>query len=235
MFEHLDDLVSELEKLESRLSEIYAGGDQAAARDAGRRHAELKPVVDAYLEYRATEQQIVEARDLLEGETDAEMRDYLRTEVTEKEQHLGDLEERLKELLVPSDPNDGKNVILEIRGTEGGEEANLFAADLFHMYEGLAKRHGWKVEIAVEPAQRHGRVPGDHDGRQGRGRLDAPQARGRRAPRATRAGHREPGARSTPARRPCQCSPRPRRSTSRSIRTTSRSTCTARAVRVGSR
>ncbi len=147
MFEHLDDLVSELEKLESRLSEIYAGGDQAAARDAGRRHAELKPVVDAYQEYRTTELQITEAGELLDGETDAEMREYLRTEVTEKELHLAELEQRLKELLVPSDPNDGKNVILEIRGTEGGEEANLFAADLFHMYEGLAKRHGWKVEI----------------------------------------------------------------------------------------
>ncbi len=147
MFEQLSDLEIELEKLEARLSEIYAGGDQAAARAAGRRHAELKPVVEAYQEYRATEQQVAEARELLEGESDAEMREYLRTEVTEKEQRLGELETRLKELLVPSDPNDGKNVILEIRGTEGGEEANLFAADLFHMYEGLAKRHGWKFEV----------------------------------------------------------------------------------------
>jgi peptide chain release factor 1 len=147
MFEQLGDLETELEKLESRLSEIYAGGDQAAARDAGRRHAELKPVVEAYQEYRATERQLAEARELLEGEDDAEMREYLRTEVGEKEQRLGELETRLKVLLVPSDPNDGKNVILEIRGTEGGEEANLFAADLLHMYEGFAKRNAWKVEI----------------------------------------------------------------------------------------
>jgi peptide chain release factor 1 len=146
MFEQLGDLEAELEKLEARLSEIYAGGDQAAARDAGRRHAELKPVVEAHREYRATEQQLGEARELLEHEDDSEMREYLRTEIGEKEQRLDELEAELKELLVPRDPNDGKNVILEIRGTEGGEEANLFAADLFHMYEGLAKRHGWKVE-----------------------------------------------------------------------------------------
>ena len=147
MFEQLVDLETELEKLESRLSEIYAGGDQQAARDAGRRHAELKPVVEAYREYRSTETQIADARELLEHEDDPEMREYLQTEIVEKDQRLGVLEAHLKELLVPRDPSDGKNVILEIRGTEGGEEANLFAADLFHMYSGLAKRHGWKVEV----------------------------------------------------------------------------------------
>jgi peptide chain release factor 1 len=147
MFEQLVDLETELEKLESRLSEIYAGGDQQAARDAGRRHAELKPVVEAYREYRSTQTQIADARELLEHEGDAEMREYLNTEIAEKDQRLGELEAHLKELLVPRDPSDGKNVILEIRGTEGGEEANLFAADLFNMYSGLAKRHGWKVEV----------------------------------------------------------------------------------------
>ena len=147
MFEQLVDLETELEKLESRLSEIYAGGDQQAARDAGRRHAELKPVVEAYREYRSTEGQIADARELLEHEDDAEMREYLHTEIVENDARLGELEAQLKELLVPRDPSDGKNVILEIRGTEGGEEANLFAADLFHMYSGLAKRHGWKIEV----------------------------------------------------------------------------------------
>jgi peptide chain release factor 1 len=157
MFEHLVDLEAELDKLESRLSEIYAAGDQAAARDAGRRHAELKPVVEAYREYRDTEADIADARELLEHEDDAEMLEYLRTEISDKERRLGELEARLKELLVPRDPSDGKNVILEIRGTEGGEEANLFAADLFHMYEGLAKRHGWKVEtLSSQPSDMGG-------------------------------------------------------------------------------
>ena len=75
------------------------------------------------------------------------MREYLRVEVDDQERRVAELEERLRELLVPTDPNDGKNVIVEIRGAEGGEEANLWAGDLLHMYEGLAKRHGWKTEL----------------------------------------------------------------------------------------
>jgi peptide chain release factor 1 len=147
MFEHLADLEAELEKLESKLPEIYASGDQAAARVAGRRHAELKPVVDAYREYRATETDLADAAEMLAGEADPDMREFLRTELDEKEVHRAELEARLKELLIPSDPNDGKNVIVEIRGAEGGEEANIWAGDLFHMYEGYAKRRGWKLEV----------------------------------------------------------------------------------------
>jgi peptide chain release factor 1 len=146
VFEHLADLESELEKLEARLSDIYASGDQAAARDAGRRHAELKPVVEAYRAYRTTEGELAEARELLDQDPDDEMRAYLRSEVAEKEASLAALETTLKELLVPRDPNSGRNVILEIRGAEGGEEANLWAAELRQMYEAFAKRHGWKVE-----------------------------------------------------------------------------------------
>ena len=157
MFEHLGDLETELEKLESRLGEIFASGDQAAARDAGRRHAELRPLVDAYREYCATDSDLVEARDLLETETDAEMREYLAGEIADKEHHLAAVEARLKELLVPQDPNEGKNVIVEIRGAEGGEEANLWAGDLLHMYEGLAKRRGWKLEtLSSQPSDMGG-------------------------------------------------------------------------------
>ena len=85
MFENLADLETELEKLEARLSEIYASGDQAAARDAGRRHAELKPIVDAYRAYRSTVSDVDDATELLTAEQDPEMRDYLRVEVEEKE------------------------------------------------------------------------------------------------------------------------------------------------------
>jgi len=147
VFEHLADREAELEKLEAGLSAVYSSGDQAAARDAGRRHAELKPIIEAYREYRSTEQDLADARELLARETDAEMREYLSGEIAEKEQHLDDVQERLEELLVRTDENDGKNVIIEIRGTEGGEEANLWAGDLFQMYEGLAKRRGWKTEL----------------------------------------------------------------------------------------
>jgi len=147
VFEHLADVEAELEKLESRLSEIYASGDQSAARDAGRRHAELKPIIDAYREYRAVEADLADAQELVEQETDDEMRRSWRSEVEEKETQRALLEARLKELLIPSDPNAGRNVIVEIRGAEGGEEANLWAADLLQMYEGFAKRHGWKSEV----------------------------------------------------------------------------------------
>jgi peptide chain release factor 1 len=147
VFERLGDLETELEKLESQLSEIYASGDQAAARTAGRRVQELKPVVDAYRDYRATESELTDAREMLSAETDAEMRDYLSGEVAAREAQLGAIDARIRELLVPRDPNDGKNVLVEIRGGEGGEEGNLWAADLFHMYERYADLHRWKVEV----------------------------------------------------------------------------------------
>jgi peptide chain release factor 1 len=147
VFERLAELEVELEKLESKLPEIYASGDQAAARDAGRRHAELKPVVDTYQEYRAAEADLADACEMLQGESDAEMRDYLGEEVATKEAQLVALDAKLRELLVPKDPDDGKNVIVEIRGGEGGEEGNLWAADLFEMYQRYSDLHRWKVEV----------------------------------------------------------------------------------------
>ncbi len=157
MFEHLADLETELEKLESRLPEIYASGDQAAARDAGRRHAQLKPVVDVYRQYRAVDQDLNDARELLAGENDTQMREYLQGEVAEKETALAELDGRLRELLVREDPDEGKNVLVEIRGAEGGEEANLWAGDLYNMYRRYAEAHGWKVEVlASQPSDMGG-------------------------------------------------------------------------------
>ena len=157
MFEHLADLETELDKLEASLPEIYAAGDQAASRDAGRRRAELRPIVDAYRDHRQAELALTDARDLLAGETDSEMREYLRGEIVEQEAAVARLDSRLRELLVPRDPNDGRNVILEIRGAEGGEEANLWAADLARMYEALARRHGWRFEtLSTQPSEMGG-------------------------------------------------------------------------------
>jgi peptide chain release factor 1 len=147
MFDRLAELEAELEKLEVQLPEIYASGDQRAARDAGRRHAELRPIVDSYRAYRDAEADLADARELLAGEDDVEMREYLAGEIEDKDALLTELDARLRELLVPSDPNDGKNVIIEIRGGEGGEEGNLWAADLFHMYERYADLHRWKLEV----------------------------------------------------------------------------------------
>jgi peptide chain release factor 1 len=157
MFERLADLEAELEKLESRLPEVYASGDQAAARDAGRRHSQLKPVVDVYRGYRQVEQDLDDARELLAGEDDTQMREYLQGEVAEKETALAELDARLRELLVPQDPDEGKNVIVEIRGAEGGEEANLWAGDLYNMYRRYAEAHGWKAEVlASQPSDMGG-------------------------------------------------------------------------------
>jgi len=147
VFERLAELEVELEKLESKLPEIYASGDQAAARDAGRRHAQLKPVVETYQEYRTAEADLADAREMLSGESDADMREYLAEEVAAKEAQLVTLDAKLRDLLVPKDPDDGKNVMVEIRGGEGGEEGNLWAADLFEMYQRYSDLHRWKVEI----------------------------------------------------------------------------------------
>ncbi len=147
MFDRLADLEAELEALEARLSGIYSSGDQAAQRDAGRRHRELQPIVEAYRAWRRATAELEEVRELLRSEADGDMRDYYKEEMAEKEALLGELESELKMLLLPRDPNDDKNVIVEIRGAEGGEEANLFAGDLVRMYQRYAERRRWKLEM----------------------------------------------------------------------------------------
>ncbi|MGQ0825272.1 MAG: peptide chain release factor 1 [Actinomycetota bacterium] len=156
MFEQLNELEVELDKLEAELSGIYASGDRRASRDAGRRHAELKPVVDAYRRWRRATTDAADARELLAGEDDAEMREYLKAEINEKEQRVASLEVEIRELLLPRDPNEGRNVIVEIQGTEGGEEANLWAGDLFRMYQRFAERNGLKLEVLEGQQSDHG-------------------------------------------------------------------------------
>ncbi|MCU1426797.1 MAG: peptide chain release factor 1 [Actinomycetia bacterium] len=156
MFEQLQDLEAELDRLEAELPGVFAAGDRAASRDAGRRHAELKPVVDAYRAWRKANADLIEARDLLDGETDAEMRSYLKGEIAEKEVAAADLEAEIKQLLLPRDPNEGRNVIVEIQGTEGGEEANLWAGDLFRMYQRFAEGNGLRIEVLSSQPSEHG-------------------------------------------------------------------------------
>ncbi len=157
MFERLVELETETEKLETQLPELYASGDQQAAAMAGKRLAELRPVVEAFRAHRDTEADLTEAREMLAAEPDAEMRDYLESEIAAKQAALDELDARLRELLVPRDPDDGKNVIVEIRGGEGGEEGNLWAADLFEMYQRYADLHHWKVEVlATQPSDMGG-------------------------------------------------------------------------------
>jgi peptide chain release factor 1 len=116
MFEQLGELETELDRLEGELPTIYASGDRRASRDAGRRHAALKPIVDAYREWRKASGDLSDARELLAHESDAEMREYLQGEIAEKEERLDALEHEIKELLLPRDPNEGRNVIIDHGG-----------------------------------------------------------------------------------------------------------------------
>jgi peptide chain release factor 1 len=156
MFEHLEPLEAEFDRLEADLPRIYATGDRRAARTAGRRAAELKAVVDAYREWKKVSEEAASARELLEGESDAEMREFIGSELAQQERRLADLEGEIKELLVPRDPNEGRNVIMEIQGTEGGEEANLWAGDLYRMYQRFAERHGMRTEVLSSQPSEHG-------------------------------------------------------------------------------
>jgi peptide chain release factor 1 len=156
MFEQLAALAEELEKLEADLPRIYAAGDRRASRDAGRRQQELRPVVEAYAEWRQVSQDVDDARELLDGLSDPAEKETWRAELADKEAQLEVLEGRIKELLLPHDPNEGRNVIVEIQGTEGGEEANLWAGDLYRMYQHFAERHGLKIEVLSSQPSEHG-------------------------------------------------------------------------------
>ncbi len=156
MFEQLAALADELDRLEADLPRIYAAGDRRASRDAGRRQQELRPVVEAYAEWRQVTQDVEDAREFFEGATDPAERDQWRAELADKEAQAAALEERIKELLLPRDPNEGRNVIIEIQGTEGGEEANLWAGDLYRMYQHFAERHGLKIEVLSSQPSEHG-------------------------------------------------------------------------------
>jgi peptide chain release factor 1 len=147
VFEQLEELEGELERLEIDLPGIHASGDRRAAQTAGRRYAELKPLVDAYRAWRKASAELADADGMLASESDHEMREYLRTEIEEKTALADGLAAEVRELLLPRDPNEGRNVIVEIQGTEGGEEANLWAGDLFRMYQRYAERNGLKLEV----------------------------------------------------------------------------------------
>jgi peptide chain release factor 1 len=156
MFEQLADLEAEFDKLEAGLSDIAAAGDRRATRDAGRRYAELKPVVEGYRAWRAATDELAETRGLLSGEQDPEMKAEIDSEIATLARRIEGLEAELKELLLPRDPNDGRNAIVVIQGTEGGEEANLWAADLFRMYQRYSETHGLKLEVLSSQPSDHG-------------------------------------------------------------------------------
>jgi len=149
----LDDRLAALEKefeaIETELAEPATASDLDRVRDLSRRHKELADVVGSWRQLAQARSDRDTARELLE-ETAGEDREILRAELDAAEASIAELEDRLRELLLPKDPNDGRNVIVEIRGAEGGEEANLFARDLYLMYTRYAAARGWGIEVLSE-------------------------------------------------------------------------------------
>ena len=146
MFDRLKSVEDEFVSLEASLSDPDIVNDQAKMRLVTRRYKDLTPVVDCVRRYHARSADAQAARELLTVATDDE-RQLLKDELAETEGELAKLEEELRLLMLPKDPNDGRAVIMEIRGAEGGEEANLFARDLYDMYRAFAAAKGWSVEV----------------------------------------------------------------------------------------
>jgi peptide chain release factor 1 len=146
VFERLAALEDEYEHVVARLSEPDVAADQRAFRDLSRRHKQLETIVSAYRAHQQAASDLATAKEMY-ADAGGEDRDMLRAEIDDAGERMARLEDELHVLLLPHDPNDNKNVIVEIRGAEGGEEANLFAKDLFEMYMRYAERMNWKVEM----------------------------------------------------------------------------------------
>jgi peptide chain release factor 1 len=147
MFEKLESVAQRFQQLENDLSNPELLARQKEYQQLARDHAEMAPIVESYRQYNNLQQQIQENQDLFEQEGDAEMRELIRQELGQLKEKLEKTEVELKLMLLPKDPNDDKNVILEIRAGTGGEEAALFAAVLLRMYVRYAEQRNWKVEI----------------------------------------------------------------------------------------
>ena len=147
MFDKLEDLLIRLEEILSELQEPDVASDPNRFRKLMKEQSELTPIVEAYKEYKACKQNIEESLELLNEESDEDMRELAKEELNESKARVEELEHELKILLLPKDPNDDKNVVGEIRAGAGGDEAALFAAEIYRMYLHYAESKRWKVEL----------------------------------------------------------------------------------------
>ncbi|HEX3354020.1 MAG TPA: peptide chain release factor 1 [Terriglobales bacterium] len=147
MFERLDQIEARYEELTQALASPDVMSDSAKYQKTAKAHSEVSSIVEKYREYKDLKRGIAESKAVLADEKDAEMRAYAQEELDKLEARVGGVEEELKVLLLPKDPNDEKDVILEIRAGTGGDEATLFAAEMFRMYTRYAETQGWKVEV----------------------------------------------------------------------------------------
>ncbi len=147
MFDRLEDILIHFEELQAELSSPYVTEDPVRFRKLMKEQADLAPLVDAYSEYKAAKQDVEDSLLLLEEESDEEMRELAKEELSDAKKRIEDLERQIKILLLPKDPNDDKNVMVEIRAGAGGDEAALFASELYRMYVHYAESQHWKVEL----------------------------------------------------------------------------------------
>src|SRR5437660_3384645 len=147
MFERLDQIEARYEELTQALASPEITGDSAKFQKTAKAHSEISGIVEKYREYKDLTKGIAESRAVLADEKDPEMRAYAQEELDKLEPRVSLIEEELKVLLLPKDPNDEKDVIREIRAGTGGDEATLFAAEMFRMYNRYAETQGWKVEV----------------------------------------------------------------------------------------
>jgi len=147
MFDKLETIENRFDEINLKLSDPEVISNQDEYRKLMKEFSELQELVEKYREYKKVKSEIAEARELLDGELDKDFRELVQLEYDEAREKLAQIETDLKVLLTPKDPNDNRNVIVEIRGGAGGEEAALFASDLFRMYTRYAERHSWRSEI----------------------------------------------------------------------------------------
>lgn len=146
MFDRLEDLLRRYEEIMNELNEPTVTANQDRFRALMKEQSDLTPIVESYREYKKAKQDAEDSLFMLESESDEEMRELLKEEHSEAKKRIQELEQELKILLLPKDPNDDKNVIVEIRAGAGGDEAALFAAEMYRLYVKYAERNRWKVE-----------------------------------------------------------------------------------------
>jgi peptide chain release factor 1 len=147
VFDRLQAVEDRYDKLNELLSDPEIVNDPKKLRDYSKEQSDIQATVEAYREYKELTGQYKDAKAMLDDKLDADMREMVKEEVSELEEQIEALEARLKILLIPKDPNDDKNVIMEVRGAAGGDEAALFAGDLYRMYSRFAEAQGWKIEV----------------------------------------------------------------------------------------
>ena len=147
MFDRLAEFINRHEELSSLINDPDIIADQTRWQALMKEYSTVTPIAEKYREYCDAKKAVEEAIEMLDDNPDEEFRELLKEELAENKTKLAETEQELKLMLIPKDPNDDKNVIMEIRGGAGGDEAALFAGDLFRMYTRYAEKHGWKTEF----------------------------------------------------------------------------------------